>query len=172
MRSSVTSVLVAIAVAACSHAPPTPTASRPADTVTEQIGHLLVTHPTSWRAVPGPVSDPHRAVPLFYLSNAPLSEAPCPTILEDNTYTGCPQPTNALPASGVLVTVSPNLGLSAAIPPRVNVAAAIGACLSIGGERSVESVVGGTVIEACLRGPGLDQTESQLRDLISTLKAE
>ena len=42
--------------------------------------------------------------------------------------------------------------------------------MSLGGETEVESVVGGAVVDACLRGPDLAGAEDQVRGLIASLK--
>ena len=163
-------VLGLILVAACSPAPsPSPSPTTPL--VTQTVGAVVVTHPADWQLVSGPTPPPGgRAVPAFYLANTPLVVAPCPTLVGDGTYAGCPQPTHQLPSGGVLVTLSPNRGLPELIPPQINMPGLTDACRSIGGERSIESVAAGLVVEACLRGPGLDQSEALVRELIASMK--
>jgi putative hemolysin len=146
---------------------PSPTAS----VITEQIGLLSVTHPVAWRLVAGPTEIPGRPIPLFYLSDAPLTVAPCPTPdPKTGAFQACPPPLAALPAGGVLVTVDPNLGLPAINPPQVGVATATAPCQAIGGEAEMSSVVGGTVVRACLRGPDLAAHEAEVRAVIASLK--
>jgi hypothetical protein len=70
----------------------------------------------------------------------------------------------------VLVTLSPNLGLAEFIPPQVNIVPLTNSCRSIGGERSIETVAAGLVVEACLRGPRLDQAEAQIRELVASMR--
>lgn len=156
-----------ILVAACSSAPsPSPVTAL----VTQTIDGVVVTHPVDWHLVTGPTPPGGRAVPAFYLANAPLTVVPCPSIGADGTYTGCAQPIAALPDGGVLVTVSPNLGLMEAAPPQVNMIALTESCQSISGERSIEAVAAGMVVEACLRGPGIDQSEARVRELVASMK--
>lgn len=194
MRLHLIVLTAAIVVAACS-SPPLPTASptpspspvasptpspspvasptpSPATSnITEQVGLLTVTHPASWRVVAGPKAVPSRPVPLFYLSDAPLTVGPCPT--PDPTtgeFQDCQEPLSALPLGAVLVTVSPNLGLLALIPPQVGVQVADGPCRAIGGESQIFSVVGGAVVTACLRGPDIAAHEAEVRGIIASLK--
>lgn len=174
--------LVAIILEACFPSPspspftthvtgsPAPSTSAVAGLITESVGNLIVTHPAEWRVVPGPAQIKGGVVPMFYLTNAPISVGACPTPRADGTFDGCPEPIETLPVGGVLVTVTPNLGLPEIVPPQVGVEEAKGPCRSIGGERSVASVVAGSVLTACLRGPGLDQAEAQVRQLIATLR--
>jgi hypothetical protein len=149
----------------------TPTPSPAATVITEQIGLLTVTHPVAWRVVPGPDQVANRPVPLFYLSDVPLTVTPCPTPnSKSGEFHACPEPLAALPSGGVLVTVVPNLGLPAMDPPRVGVEAATGPCHAIGGDAEMHSVVGGTVLTACLRGPDLAAHKAQVRAVIASLK--
>jgi hypothetical protein len=160
-------LLTSILVAACS---PAPSPSPVAPVVTDTIGAAIVTHPVDWRLVAGPIPPSDgRAVPAFYLANAQLIVVPCPSFSDDGTYAGCAQPIDALPAGGVLVTLSPNLGLEEEIPPPLSVTAPTGPCASIGGERSIGAVTTGLVVEACLRGPGLDQSEAQFRAVVASM---
>jgi hypothetical protein len=148
----------------------TPAASATPPLVTEQMGHLTVTHPRTWRAVAGPSVVANRPVPLFYLSNAPLTVVPCHTPdTKTGVFEGCPDPISELPADGVLVTINPNLGILALNPPRVSVETASGSCRSIGGETQMSSVVWSTVVTACLRGPDIAASEAQVRGVISSL---
>ncbi len=196
MRLRLIVLTAAIAVAACS-SPPLPTASpipplptaspiptaspvaspTPSPTtsiITEQVGLLTVTHPAAWRVVPGPtaVAVANRPLPLFYLSDVPLTVGPCPT--PDSTtgdeFQGCPEPLCALPRGAVLVTVTPNLGLPALNPPEVGVGAADGPCRALGGATQISSVVGGVVVTACLRGPDIAAHEAEVRGIIASLK--
>lgn len=146
---------------------PSPTTS----IITEQVGLLTVTHPAAWPVVPGPTAVPDRPVPLFYLSDAPLTVGPCPT--PDPTtgeFQGCAEPLSGLPFGAVLVTVSPNQGLPAFDPPQVGVQVADGRCRAIGGETQINSVVGGAVVTACLRGPDIAKHEAEVRGVIASLK--
>ena len=148
-----------------------PSQSPTAAVVTEQIGRLTVTHPVAWRLVAGPKNIPGRPVPLFYLSDAPLTVGPCPTPdPKSGEFQGCPEPLTALSAGGVLVTVNPNLGLPATNPPQVTFENKTKACDAIGGEAEMWSVVGGTVLTACLRGPDLAAHETEVRSVIASLK--
>jgi hypothetical protein len=156
---------------------PSPTTATPpnppptASVITEQVGLLTVTHPVAWRLVAGPKDIPGRPVPLFYLSNAPLTVGPCPTPdPKSGEFQGCPEPLAALPSGGVLVTVNPNLGLPAMNPPQVTFENKTKACQAIGGEAEMWSVVGGTVLTACLRGPDLAAQEAEVRAVIASLK--
>jgi hypothetical protein len=149
----------------------TPNPSPTAALITEQVGLLTVTHPIAWRLVPGPGAVPNRPVPLFYLSDAPLAVGPCPTPdPKSGEFQGCPDPLSALPAGGVLVTVDPNLGLPAMIPPQVSVQVADGPCRALGGAAQMWSVVGGAVVTACLRGPDLVAHEGDVRGVIASLR--
>src|SRR6476619_7613627 len=164
MRRNLAAFAAVIAIAACSSTPipaaspnpssssssppipspiPSPSASPVAppsqspsvSVITEQVGLLTVTHPVAWRLVAGPKGIPGRPVPLFYLSDAPLTVGPCPT--PDPTggeFQGCPAPLAVLPSGGVLITVVPNLGLPARNPPEIGVSAATRPCRAIGGE--------------------------------------
>jgi putative hemolysin len=139
--------------------------------ITEQVGLLTVTHPVFWRLVAGPKEIPNRLIPLFYLSDAPLTVGPCPTPdPKSGEFRGCPEPLAALPSGGVLVTVNPNLGLPAMNPPHVTVETATKPCHAIGGEAEMRSVVGGTVLTACLRGPDLAAHEAEVRAVIASLR--
>jgi hypothetical protein len=145
----------------------TPTVS----VTTERLGLLTVTHPITWRLVAGPMGIPGRPVPLLYLSDAPLTVGPCPTPdPKTGEFHGCPEPLAALPSGAVLVTVAPNLGLPAMNPPEVGVGSATEPCRAIGGEAEMRSVVGDTVLSACLRGPDLAAHEAEVRAVIASLK--
>lgn len=138
--------------------------------VTEQIDGLTVTHPVTWQVIRAPAGSQRPSRPLFYLSDVPLTVEPCPSADPATGVFGpCPEPVAALPPGGVLVTVATNPGLAALVPPLVNVQAANPACKSLGGETEVESVVGGAVVDACLRGPDLAGAEDQVRGLIAAL---
>jgi hypothetical protein len=162
--------LAGILLAACSA---TPSASPVPTATTETIGRLVVAHPPAWRLVRGPPAPADgRAVPSFYLMTEPIANViACPTIADDGTYAGCPQPIDALSAGGLFVTVSPNLGLMEPAPPVTNVIETTAACRSIGGERSLFATAAGMVVEACLRGPRLDQAEAQVRAFVLSLRS-
>jgi hypothetical protein len=146
---------------------PSPTVSM----ITEQVGLLTVTHPIAWRLVAGPKEIANQPVPLFYLSDAPLTVGPCRTPdPKRGEFQGCPEPLAALPSGGVLVTVVPNLGLPAMDPPQVTFGNETKPCHAIGGEAEMWSVVGGTVLSACLRGPDLPAHEAEVRAVIASLK--
>lgn len=148
-----------------------PSQSPTASMITEQVGLLTVTHPVAWRLVAGPKDIPGRPVPLFHLSDAPLTVVPCPTPdPKSGEFQDCPEPLTALPSGGVLVTVSPNLGLLAMNPPQVTFENKTKACQAIGGEAEMWSVVGGTVLTACLRGPDLAAHEAEVRSVSASLK--
>ena len=166
MRAIIIAALMIFCVACAPTPAPTPTPSAPATLITEQVKNLIVTHPQAWQMTPGPGPAEVARLnlfPLFYLSNVPLGAVNC------TSTNGCAEPTNALPAGGAIVSVSSNPGLAEMLPPAIYVEAASGDCQSIGGERHVSAVVVGAVVDACLRGPGLDQAEAQVRELISTL---
>lgn len=149
-------------------ATPTPAASLIPSLMTEQIGRLTVTHPRDWLLIGGPGGGLFS--PLFYLSNTGLTVRPCPTANPTTgVYSGCPVPLSALPADGVLVTVSPNPGFAASEPPVVSVETADGSCRAVGGETQIRSVVGPTVVGACLRGPDLPALEVGVRAVIDSL---
>lgn len=139
---------------------------------TEQVGLLTVTHPAAWRVVAGPESVPNRPVPLFYLSDVPLTVRPCPAPdPKTGAFQGCPEPVAALPAGGVLVTFSPNFGsLLETNPPLITVGAPDASCLAVGADAQVYSATAGTVVTACLRGPDLAANEAEVRVVISSLK--
>jgi putative hemolysin len=147
-----------------------PSQSPTASVITEQAGLLTVTHPVAWRLVAGPKEIPNRPIPLFYLSDAPLTVGPCPTPEKSGAFRACPEPLAALPPGAVLVTVTPNLGLPAMNPPQVTVKVATESCQAIGGDAEMWSVVGGTVVSACLRGPDLAAHEAEVRTVIASLK--
>jgi hypothetical protein len=149
----------------------TPSQTPTVSVITEQVGLLTVTHPVAWRLVAGPKDIPGLPIPLFYLSDAPLTVGPCATPdPQSGEFQGCPEPLAALPSGGVLVTVDPNLGLPAVNPPQIAVRTATKPCHAIGGEAEMWSVVGGTVLRACLRGPDLAAHEAQVRAVIASLK--
>jgi hypothetical protein len=194
MRRNLVGFAAVIAIAACNNTPiptvssnpspsgiasPTPSAppsaspsqSPTVSVITEQVGLLTVTHPVAWRLVAGPKEIPNRPIPLFYLSDAPLTVGPCPTPdPKSGEFQGCPEPLAALPPGGVLVTVNPNLGLPAMNPPQVTFENKTKPCHAIGGEAEMWSVVGGTVLTACLRGPDLAAHEAEVRAVIASLK--
>jgi hypothetical protein len=148
---------------------PPPTAAL----ITEQVGRLTVTHPVAWRVVAGPKAVPNLLVPLFYLSDVPLAVGPCPTP-DPKTgalFQGCPEPLSALPADGVLVTISPNFGgLFEGIPPLITVGEPDASCRAVGADAQVYSATVGTVVTACLRGPDLSSHEAEVRGVINSLK--
>lgn len=154
---------------------PSPSLPRPgADVMTDQVGDLGITHPTAWALVPGPppVTGPATgyAVPLFYLSTSPLDVVPCPS--PDPTthvFAACRPPLRSLPDAGVLVTVAPNLGLPAFVPPKISTGPASDGCLAVGGDAEVDAVVGAIVISTCLRGPGLGLSEAEARAMIGSI---
>ena len=149
-------------------AAPTPAPTLVPSFVTEQIGRLTVTHPRDWRLVAGPAGGPFS--PLFYLSTGSLTVQLCPTAdPTTGAYAGCPPPLPELAPNGVLVTVWPNRGLPAAVPPIVRVEAASGACQAIGGDAQMQSVVGASVVGACLRGPDVAPSEADVRTVIDSL---
>jgi hypothetical protein len=200
MRRHLFALVAVIAIAACSSPPaptaspsatlvesstpssvasptPTPTASAipssslPSALVTEQVGRLSVTHPLAWHVIDGPMVVPNRPVPLFYLSDAPLTVGPCPT--PDPTtgaFPACPMPLSALPAGGVLVVFSPNPGFMEGVPPLITVEAPDTSCRAVGGEAQVYSAAAGMVVIACLRGPDLPTHEAEVRGVINLLK--
>jgi hypothetical protein len=171
---------------------PPPTAAL----ITEQVGRLTVTHPVAWRMVAGPKAVPNLLVPLFYLSDVPLAVGPCPTpdpktgalfqgcpeplavgpcpTPDPKTgalFQGCPEPLSALPADGVLVTISPNFGgVFEGIPPLITVDSPDASCRAVGGEAQIDSATAGTVVIACLRGPDLSSHEAEVRGVIASLK--
>jgi hypothetical protein len=148
----------------------TPTPAPTATSITELVGRLTVTHPVAWRVVPGPDPIAGRPVPLFYLSDVRLTVGPCPTPNpKSGVFHACPEPLAELPSGGVLVTVVPNLGLPAMNPPQVSVGAATAQCRAIRGDAEMASVVGGTVLTACLRGPGLAAHEAEVRAVVASL---
>jgi hypothetical protein len=148
-----------------------PSQSPTVSVITERVGLLTVTHPVAWRLVAGPKEIPGRPVPLFYLSDAPLTVGLCPTPdPKSGEFQGCPEPLAALPSGGVLVTVNPNLGLPAMNPPQVTFENKTKPCQAIGGDAEMWSVVGGTVLTACLRGPDLAAHEAEVRAVIASLK--
>ena len=150
---------------------PAPSRAPTGSVITEQVGHLTVTHPVAWRLVAGPRDIPGRPVPLFYLSDAPLTVVPCPTPdPKSGEFQGCPEPLAALPSGGVLITVDPNLGLPTMNPPQVGLGTATKPCKAIGGDAEMGSVVSGTVLSACLRGPELAAHEAEVRSVIASLK--
>lgn len=159
-------LLTAVAFAACTTAP-TPA------TLIEQLARLRVTHPVAWTSVagPGPVAG-GGLVPQFYLTNTTLTVT-CPPPPSGGLFEGCPAPITALPAGGVLVTVSDAGNLNEPLPPQVTTGPPTddwtGPCRSIGGERQVVSVLDGVIVSACLRGPNLDAAEAAVRAMISSL---
>lgn len=149
-------------------ASPTLAPSPLASFVTEHLGDLTVTHPRNWRFAAGQGGDPFS--PLFYLSTESLAVRPCPTANPTTTeYPGCSPPLPELAPNGVLVTVLPNPGFGAAVPPIVGVETASGPCQAIGGDVQIESVVGATIVDACLRGPDTSHTEADVRAVIDSL---
>jgi hypothetical protein len=158
-------LITALAFAACTTTP-TPA------TVTEQLAWLRVSHPIAWTSVagPGPVAG-GGLVPQFYLTNTTLTVI-CPPP-PSGLFEGCPAPIAALPAGGVLVTVSDAGNLADRMPPEVNAGPPTddwpGPCRSIGGERQIVSVLDGVVVSACLRGPNLDAAETAARAMIASL---
>jgi hypothetical protein len=55
-------------------------------------------------------------------------------------------------------------------PPEIGVGTATKPCKAIGGDAEMRSVVGGTVLGACLRGPDLAAHEAEVRAVIASLK--
>ncbi len=173
--SQITSLLLVAAVlAGCAAAPGSPTpAASPSGVNSGPIGSLTVTHPASWHVMAGPPVVPARPVPLAYLANVGLSVGTCPTITPGGVAGPCTAPVRSLPDGGVLVTIAPNLGLAAMTPPRVSTISPPEAwCRRIGGEAEAWSVVSGTCITACLRGPGLAASEAQFQALVGSIRGE
>jgi hypothetical protein len=138
--------------------------------VTDHVGRFSITHPASWTLTSGPEAIAGRSVPLFYLSNIALTVPSCPTPNPStHEFTGCPAPVDRLPDDGVLVTVSPNLGLPAQLPPMVSVGAADDGCRAIGGTQQVFSVVGAIVVTGCLRGPDVSTSTAELQVAIASI---
>jgi hypothetical protein len=173
----------ALALASCTTTPaPSTTASRASSAppsfqstpagglVTDSVGRVSITHPVSWRLAVGPPAVAGGYVPLWYLSTVPLAIKPCPTPdATTHEFNGCPFPAPSLPVEAVVMTIEPNPGLDAMVPPNVTSEPADGACHSAGGERQILSVVGGVVVAACLKGPDLDTEEAQVRASIASI---
>jgi hypothetical protein len=149
----------------------TPNPSAAGAVITEQVGDLRATHPVAWRVVAGPVAVANRPVPLFYLSDAPLTVGLCPTPdPKTGEFKACPQPLSVLPAGGVLMAFSPNVGVLEVIPPRISLGSPEPPCRAVGGDAQMHSVAAGTVVSACLRGPDLTSHEAQVRAVIASLR--
>jgi hypothetical protein len=182
----------ALAIASCSTTPtpstssapepttivsPLPTSSpaaaavpSPAALITDHIGRLTISHPAVWSLVPGPAPVSGGLVPLFYLSNKPLDVRPCPTANPTtHAFDGCPAPLAHLSPGDVLVTVIPNGGLAAMLPPQVFVQAPTDACIALGSDAQVFSVVGGVVVTGCIRGPDEATSEAELKAMIASI---
>jgi hypothetical protein len=145
-------------------------AHSPVALITDHIGSLTISHPAAWSLVPGPAPVSGGFVPLFYLSNAGFAVRPCPTPNPTtHAFDGCPAPLAALPPGGVLVTVIPNGGLAAMVPPQVFVQAPTDACLAIGSDAQVFSVVGGVVVTGCVRGPDAATSEAAVKAMIASI---
>ncbi len=96
-----------------------------------------------------------------------------PTITPAGVFGPCTPPVRTLPAGGALVTIAPDMGLDEPIPPEVRTISPPEAwCSGIGGEAEEWSAVSGTVITACLRGPGLDASEAQFRALVGSIRGD
>jgi hypothetical protein len=138
--------------------------------VTDYLGRVAIRHPATWTFTSGPKAVAGASVPLFYLSNTVLVVKPCPT--PDPTthvFNGCAPPLTRLIDDGVLVTVSPNLGLAALVPPLVTVESASDGCLVIGGVQEVFAVVGAVVVSGCLRGPDVRTSTAELQAAIASI---
>lgn len=168
-RSITLLVTIGVALIAGCASTHSPTASTTDATVSDRVGQVSVTHPVAWRLVPF-VERGADYVPLFYLSDAPIALKPCPSI---DPTTGedwaCPTPINDLAPNGVLVTVIPNQGLAAIVPPRIDRQPLAAECVALHGDREVSSVVGAVVIIACLRGPDVDRLEGQVTAMIRSV---
>jgi hypothetical protein len=144
-------------------------AASAAPLVTAPIGPVSITHPASWRLIAGPPPVAFGYVPLAYLSSIPFAVEPCPTPEPSGGWDGCSFPVPSLVPTSVVLTIEPNGGLAAAIPPAVTRQAPDDGCLAAGGEREVVAVVRTYVVDACLRGPNLDTEEAQVRAAIASI---
>lgn len=144
--------------------------SSPAALMTDHLGRIAISHPATWIFTSGPPAVAGGSVPLFYLSNIVLDVRPCPTPNPTtHVFDGCAPPVTQLIEDGVLVTVSPNLGLAALVPPVVTVESASDGCLAIDGAQEVFAVVGGVVVTGCLRGPDVSASTAELQEVIASI---
>lgn len=146
---------------------------------------LSFAYPATWTAYPYRWRNPVLHFdPLVYLSTQPVHN-PCSTTANETT---CGFPIGQLQPGGVLVTwqfpyILPGFRLAAGRPIRVGGEPARrretsgGICRRIGADRTVDIMIQpstqpSNVIEltACLRGPGLAQSERRVNALLASTK--
>jgi hypothetical protein len=185
MGARLITLLMVLGLAACNAAPipaPVTTPTEPTDEVaissapstaltTESVGQINVTYPADWHLDVSPTVGANQPGPRFYLSDSPLVVGPCPTAdPATGVLPGCPLPLAALPASGVIVSFSPNPGVAESLPPPITIEAPDRACASVDGDAQVSSAAAGMVIVACLRGPAIATHEAEVWAVINSLR--
>jgi hypothetical protein len=145
---------------------------------------LSFTHPAAWRA-----STPHSRElhfnPLVYLSTQPVHE-PCTTSGNETT---CGFPVSQLQPGGVLVSwlyggppafsLGPGKQIRVGGRPAGRVDTSGGMCAQIGADRTIDVTIElkplpSSLLEftACLRGPGLAQSEAAVDALLASTKLD
>ncbi|HEX4325065.1 MAG TPA: hypothetical protein VHZ77_10595 [Gaiellaceae bacterium] len=144
---------------------------------------LSFTHPAAWKAYPFQWPGELHFRPMVYLSTQPVHN-PCST--KGNT-TSCGFPVQHLEPGGVLITWNasypPAVGLGPGSRIRVDGYLARradttgGICRSIGADRTIDVLIQTrpfpstlTDFTACLRGPGLAQSEQSVDALLASTK--
>ena len=144
---------------------------------------LSFTHPAAWEAYPFVWPGELNFRPMVYLSTQPVHD-PCAT--HGNT-TSCGFPVGQLEPGGVLVTWNASNPPSAELGPgtRIRVGGHLarridtagGICRRIGADRTIDVLVQTrplpsslTEFTACLRGPGLAESEKSVDALLASTK--
>lgn len=143
---------------------------------------LSFTHPTAWKAAT-PHSHELHFNPLVYLSTQPVHE-PCTTSGNETT---CGFPVSQLEPGGVLVgwlyggppafSLGPGKQIRVGGRPASRVDTAGGMCRQIGADRTIDVAIElrplpSSLLQftACLRGPGLAQSESDVDALLASTR--
>ncbi len=151
--------------------------------VTYSNSLLSFTHPAAWKAYPFTWPGELNFRPMVYLSTQPVHD-PCST--HGNT-TSCGFPLAQLEPGGVLVTWNASNPPSAELGPgtRIRVGGHLarridtagGMCRHIAADRTIDVLVQTrplpsslTEFTACLRGPGLAQSEKSVDALLASTK--
>jgi len=143
---------------------------------------LSFTHPAAWKASTPPAQEIHFN-PLVYLSTQPVHD-PCTTSGNETT---CGFPVTQLEPGGVLVSwlyggppafsLGPGKQTRVGGRPASRVETAGGMCRSIGADRTIDVTIALRPLPsaplqftACLRGPGLTQSEAGVDALLASTR--
>jgi len=181
--AAATAVAIVSVTSACGGGSDAHAAPKDPPVVKYQNSFLSFTHPAAWKAYPFRWAGELHFRPLVYLSTQPVHD-PCTT---QGSTTTCGFPVGELQPGGVLVTWQnsgpPAMGLGPGTQtkvggrPATRTDTAGGLCRSIGADRTIHVLVETsplpsplTEFTACLRGPGLAQSETGVKALLASTK--